>query len=80
MPVGGFKEKVLAAHRAGLRTLIIPKKNEKDLVEIPRRVRRELELVLVEHMDEVLQIALDKPEKEGQEGAQKEEKGEASEG
>ncbi len=71
LPVGGFKEKVLAAHRAGLKMLIIPKKNEKDLVEVPRRVRRELELVLVEHMDEVLQIALCEPrKKEDQERTQ----------
>ncbi len=70
LPVGGFKEKVLAAHRAGLKMLIIPKKNEKDLVEIPRRVRRELELVLVEHMDEVLQIALCEPKEEDQERTQ----------
>jgi ATP-dependent Lon protease len=58
LPVGGIKEKVLAAHRAGIRTIILPKKNEKDLVEIPKNTRRELTFVLVERMDEVLKAAL----------------------
>jgi ATP-dependent Lon protease len=56
--VGGLKEKVLAAHRAGIRELLLPKRNEKDLTEIPRRVQRELDLVLVQTMDEVLDQAL----------------------
>ncbi len=58
LPVGGLKEKILAAHRAGLTIVVIPKKNEKDLIEIPKRVKRDLKLVLVEHMDEVLPVAL----------------------
>jgi ATP-dependent Lon protease len=58
LPVGGLKEKLLAAHRAGLKTVLLPKKNEKDLVDIPRRVKRDLNLVLVERMDEVLMTAL----------------------
>ena len=58
LPVGGIKERVLAAHRAGLKTVVIPKKNQKDLVEIPPRVKRDLNLILVESMDEVLPIAL----------------------
>ena len=58
LPIGGLKEKVLAAHRAGLKTVVIPKKNQKDLVEIPPRVKRDLKLILVESMDEVLPIAL----------------------
>ena len=58
LPIGGLKEKVLAAHRAGLKTVVIPKKNQKDLVEIPPRVKRDLNLILVESMDEVLPIAL----------------------
>ncbi len=58
LPVGGLKEKVLAAHRAGLRTVLLPKENEKDLVEIPANVRRQMRLVLVSHMDEVLNEAL----------------------
>jgi ATP-dependent Lon protease len=58
LPIGGFKEKVLAAHRAGLRTILIPKENEKDMVEIPRKVKRDLNFVFVERMDEVLPVAL----------------------
>jgi ATP-dependent Lon protease len=60
LPVGGVREKVLAAHRAGLKTVILPKRNAKDLVEIPKRARAELNLVMVEHMDEVLGVALAK--------------------
>ncbi|MDP2872159.1 MAG: endopeptidase La [Bacillota bacterium] len=56
--IGGIKEKVLAAHRAGIKTVIIPKENEKDLEDIPPEVRRDLEFSLVEHMDEVLEVAL----------------------
>jgi ATP-dependent Lon protease len=58
LPVGGVREKVLAAHRAGLKTVILPKKNLKDLVDVPKRARSELKIISVEHMDEVLQIAL----------------------
>jgi ATP-dependent Lon protease len=48
LPIGGLREKVLAAHRAGLKTLVIPKKNKKDLIDLPRRVQRNLHLVLVD--------------------------------
>jgi ATP-dependent Lon protease len=58
LPIGGLKEKLLAAHRAGLTTVIIPKENRKDLREIPRRVLKLLRLVLVDHVDEVLREAL----------------------
>lgn len=58
LPIGGLKEKSLAAHRAGLKILIIPKDNEKDIDEIPESVRSELEFFPVEHMDEVLKHAL----------------------
>jgi len=58
LPIGGLKEKVLAAHRAGLKTMILPKKNKKDMVEIPKRVLRDLEFVLVDHVDDVLKTAL----------------------
>jgi ATP-dependent Lon protease len=58
LPIGGLKEKVLAAHRAGIRTIVIPKENLKDLEEIPDYVREELTFKPVEHMDEVLSIAL----------------------
>ncbi len=58
LPVGGIKEKVLAAHRAGITTLIIPMDNKKDIEEIPQNVKNKLEFVLVEHMDQVLEVAL----------------------
>ena len=58
LPVGGLREKVLAAHRAGLRTVIIPKRNMKDLIDLPKRARNDLHIYPVEHMDEVLETAL----------------------
>lgn len=58
LPVGGIKEKVLAAHRLGINTIILPKENQRDIDEIPTNVKRHLEFVLVEHMDEVLDCAL----------------------
>jgi len=58
LPVGGLKEKMLAAYRAGLKTVIIPSRNKRDLVDIPRRVRRDMDIVLVDRMDEVLETAL----------------------
>jgi ATP-dependent Lon protease len=60
LPIGGVREKVLAAHRIGLKTIILPKKNEKDLVEIPKKVLTELNIQPVETMDEVLKLALRK--------------------
>jgi ATP-dependent Lon protease len=58
LPVGGIKEKALAAHRVGLRTVILPKRNEKDLEDIPEDVRQALQFVLVETIDQALQVAL----------------------
>jgi ATP-dependent Lon protease len=58
LPVGGVREKVLAAHRAGLKTVILPKKNLKDLVDVPKRARSEMKIVPVEHIDQVLEVAL----------------------
>ncbi|MBN1967481.1 MAG: endopeptidase La, partial [Anaerolineae bacterium] len=58
LPVGGLKEKVMAAHRAGLTTMILPAKNDKDLVEIPRHVQRGIDLVLVDNIGEVLERVL----------------------
>ncbi len=59
LPVGGIKEKLLAAHRLGVTTLILPKDNEKDLVEVPEEVRAALDIHLVETIDEVLALALE---------------------
>jgi len=58
LPVGGVREKVLAAHRAGVKTVIIPQRNTKDLVDVPKKARNDLDIHPVEHLDEVLQIAL----------------------
>jgi len=58
LPIGGIKEKLLAAHRGGIKKVIIPKESEKDLKDIPSSVLKQLEIVLVEHMDEVLPHAL----------------------
>ncbi len=58
LPIGGLKEKVMAAHRAGIKTVIMPKKNEKDMVEIPKKILDDLRFILVEHMDDVVKEAL----------------------
>jgi ATP-dependent Lon protease len=58
LPIGGLKEKILAAHRGGIKTVLIPKENEKDIREIPPKILNSVELVLVENMDEVLRKAL----------------------
>jgi ATP-dependent Lon protease len=58
LPIGGLKEKMIAAHRGGIRTIIIPKENEKDLKEIPAQITRAMRIVMVEHMDQVLAAAL----------------------
>ncbi|HWP99761.1 MAG TPA: endopeptidase La [Vicinamibacterales bacterium] len=61
LPIGGVKEKVLAAHRAGVTNIVLPKDNEKDLADIPKNVLDALNIYLVETMDEVLRIALAEP-------------------
>lgn len=58
LEIGGVKEKVLAAHRAGLTTIIMPKDNAKDLEDIPKNVKRDLQFIFASHMDEVLKVAL----------------------
>jgi ATP-dependent Lon protease len=59
LPVGGIKEKVLAAHRTGLKTVILPKRNESDLEELPEEVRKSMKFIFVETVDEVLKAALE---------------------
>jgi len=58
LPIGGLKEKLLAAHRGDIRKVIIPKDNEKDLADVPANVLKNLEIILVDHVDEVLKVAL----------------------
>jgi len=58
LPIGGLKEKVLAAHRAGIKTVLIPSENEKDIREIPANILRTVNLILVDHMDQVLRKSL----------------------
>ena len=60
LEIGGVKEKILAAHRANIPIVIIPKENEKDLAEIPSNIKRRIKFVLVENMDEVLKVALER--------------------
>ena len=62
LPVGGIREKILATHRAGLKKVVFPERNEKDLEEVPKSVLKEMELITVRHMDEVLPVALHPPE------------------
>ncbi len=81
LPIGGVREKVLAAHRAGLKTVILPEKNLKDLVDLPKAARTELKIIPVQHMDDVLKIALSpeviieppRPRRQGKEETQEEE-------
>jgi ATP-dependent Lon protease len=64
LPIGGLKEKVMAANRGGIKTVIFPEENKKDIREIPKSIRRKLEMITVDHMDEVLchALRLDDPE------------------
>jgi ATP-dependent Lon protease len=62
LPIGGVKEKLLAAHRIGVSTVIIPRENEKDLADVPKNILEAMEVQLVDHIDEVLKIALLPPE------------------
>ena len=58
LPVGGIKEKILAAHRAGMRAVIIPRENLKDLTELPEHVRKDLEVIPVDRIEDVLAAAI----------------------
>ena len=59
LPVGGIKEKMLAAHRYGVKTILLPQRNMQDLEEIPENVRADMKFIPVKHMDEVLKLALE---------------------
>jgi len=58
IPIGGVREKVLAAHRSGLKTVILPSKNEKDLVDIPDAILKEMKIIFVDHMDQVTEASI----------------------
>lgn len=58
--IGGIKEKVIAAHRAGLKTVILPKANKKDMIKVPKKVQKDIKFVFAENMDQVLKVALEK--------------------
>src|SRR5690606_14807276 len=58
LPIGGLREKVLAAHRAGLRKVILPERNMKDLIDVPKKLRTDVKLSPVTHMHQVLEMAL----------------------
>lgn len=69
LPIGGVREKILAAHRSGLKMVILPAENEKDLIDVPQKARDDLDIRLVKHMDDVLELALrpaPEPEPEAQ--------------
>ena len=61
LPIGGLKEKLLAAHRAGIKKVLIPMENKKDLIEVPKTVLNSMEIITVKNVDEVLKVALTKP-------------------
>ena len=58
LPIGGLKEKMLAAHRAGIKTFLMPRRNAKDLADVPAEVRAEMEIIMVAHVEEILDHAL----------------------
>ena len=61
LPIGGLKEKLLAAHRAGIKKVLIPEENQKDLIEVPKTILKSIEVIPVKNVDEVLKVALTKP-------------------
>ena len=63
MPVGGIKEKMLAAHRAGLKTIILPKRNQLDIEDVPEEIRKTMTFIFAESVNDVLKAALEKPVK-----------------
>jgi ATP-dependent Lon protease len=77
LPIGGLKEKLLAAHRGNIKTVIIPRENEKDMVDIPGNVLKALDIVYVENVDEVLKVAfMERPAPGVQEDRKEKESGE----
>jgi ATP-dependent Lon protease len=58
LPIGGLKEKILAAHRAGITTIIVPQQNQKDMMDVPKKVQRDLNIIFASKMEEVLKTAL----------------------
>jgi ATP-dependent Lon protease len=68
MPIGGLKEKVLAAHRAGIKTVIVPEGNRKDIRDIPASVQEELDIVCIEWVDDVLELAMERSPISGGDG------------
>ena len=61
LPIGGLKEKLLAAHRAGIKKVLIPLENKKDLIEVPKTILNSIEVIPIKNIDEVLKVALTKP-------------------
>ena len=61
LPIGGLKEKLLAAHRAGIKKVLIPLENNKDLIEVPKTIQENMEIIPVKNVDDVLKVALTKP-------------------
>jgi ATP-dependent Lon protease len=76
LPVGGIKEKILGAHRAGSNTIILPHQNERDVDEVPRLVKRKLRFVYVRHIGQVLEEALRPPPDKGKKGRRNSQKAE----
>jgi ATP-dependent Lon protease len=66
LPIGGVKEKVLAAHRNGLRTIILPKRNKQDIDDVPDEIKKSMKFIYVETVDDVIQSALEEPDKHAQ--------------
>ncbi len=68
LPIGGVREKALAARRSGIKTFVLPRKNQSDLQDIPKKLRQDINFVLVDHVDEVLDVVLFPPDKKNGKG------------
>jgi ATP-dependent Lon protease len=70
LPVGGIKEKMLAAHRAGIKRILMPDRNQKDMIDVPDQAKKEMEFFFIKKIDEILPLVLTElPEKFGKAGA-----------